>query len=187
MDIVNAKPYAFAHIVPERLLTPGGVQAATDQAIDALVRAAVDAKIAGSADGLTIRPILPATDLDYTNEDWLSPSLTVNAWTQVVSEALNTPVAICFYGVFFWASQPETTFIRYRQGSGGSGSTRFVYGLQRLFGEDNPAGYHEPVVYTPGNTVYIDGYKRNATGTDRFGFFGFTAEPRGKIMDGRSL
>ncbi|MCX6020487.1 MAG: hypothetical protein NTZ05_01925 [Chloroflexi bacterium] len=183
-DIVPATEYAFGNLYLARELDPARIQTLREDAINALISACIGAKVGTERKDLTIRPILPNTDLSLTNESWQTPTLTVNGWAQFVSKTISTPFCMVFYGVFNRSAAQLVSALRYRLGASGGGTTKMVLELEAMIGEMVQSAYHPPVVYVPGNTAYIDAYGLTGVTTQALGLMGFIGEPRGGIMTG---
>lgn len=191
-DILTSTPYAFNQLYTQnelRAQPPDGIKVLRNGCIDAVTKAAVDTKVASRADDLTIRPVMANLDLSLTNESWVSPALVANTYTQFISQALTTPYVVGFYGMYSWDTNPLISVIRYRMGASGTGSTKAILQMQQLYAQTEPVGYHVPLVYVPGNTIYIDAYAISISGvtTQKFGFIGYTGEPKGKNMVGGAV
>jgi len=156
--------------------------AALEEAIKAELKRRAAARLAIPEDQLVIRDVMPKTDLDLTNEVWITPTLTANAWTKYYEIKLPDNKFIAFFGAANNAADPIATAIGLRLGPGGAAGTKGVMQLEELYADEIPVGVlDEPIIYDAGATIYVDVYAK-AAGTEPLVVKGKVCEPFGVLV-----
>jgi len=140
-------------------------------------------RLARPKEQLVIRDILPKTDLGLTNEEWVTPSLTANAWTKYFDIKLPDTRFICFYGAANNAADPIVTAVMLKMGPAGA-TTRGSMELEEIYADEVPVGIlDEAVLYRGGDHIYVDCWAKKA-GTEPLVLKGMVAEPYGEVVSG---
>jgi len=147
-----------------------------------LVREA-SARLAIAPEKIVVRDILPKTDMGLTNEVWVTPSLTANAWTKYFDIALPNNKFVTFYGAANNAADPIATAIYLKRGPTGA-TARGLMELEELYADEIPVGItDEAILYRGQDHSYIEVYAK-AAGTEPLVLLGMVAEPYGATVSG---
>lgn len=136
-----------------------------------------DRGIGSNAAGLTVRDILPTTDLALgANEVWITGVLAAG-WNNYINSALANNRCAAFYGI---ACQDAAVIVdRVQFQSAGGGSTYADVDIFGLYLTRNTICYLvNPIFYGPTDTVLIRVSAR-AAGTSRIQAIGLIVEPQG--------
>lgn len=170
---VSAEEFVKSILYPARELRPDEISFMRNQAMNMALDMAVPDL--GAKSSLAVREALPKSDFSLTYEQWKTGALTPNDWTSYLSLQVPTTKAVVFWGLYNRDLNPVTTSIRYRSGSSGAGGSKLILNMECLYGEEQFAGYHAPVFYKPGETIYIDVYGVQAV-TQLLGFRCYVVE-----------
>jgi len=140
-------------------------------------------RLALPRDQLVVRDIMPKTDLGLANEEWITPTLTADAWTKYFDKALPNNRFVIFYGVANQSPTPIATGVLYKLGPTG-GTTKGVMMLEELYATRIPIGItDEAILYRGGDHIYIDVWAKEA-GTEALVLKGMVCEPYGEVVSG---
>jgi len=183
----------MSYLIPDTDLTLSEKKEFRKRAKNQAISEALKLALATDEKGLTVRDILPATDLGapagsgYTNEVFITGAIAAITWTSVYDTAgvaqLGTRKVLVIYKIFNHTPMPNVTEVEFRLGLTGT-STLARFHTEGVIGiELTPEAYmSEPVVYTKEQWVDIRCYARAAIVTERLGFKGFIVEPLGETL-----
>jgi len=149
----------------------------------ALVKIALDKKLATSEDQLIVRDIQPTVDLAFATNNWVNQGLLApNAWTQDFLTALagaQQKRCIAFYKVVNLTAIPQINLSRF---SLGATSVLGTIDLEALYAEQQTTGFFGPVFWADGENVRVEHYPLAgvAIGAERIAFPGLVVEPLGQ-------
>jgi len=171
----------MGRIIPEDEISVDRIDSIKSDLIDTMTGKSTELKFVGSAENLSVREILPATDLGLAYEYWMTPTLTANGWAGYITDqrvADNTVLGI--FGVKNAAADPKATALRF---SVGTGKTKIldVIQIEKIYEAEMAEGFlTEPIVYTGAQIVNVEVYSKEAV-AEPLVLNGFVAEPLGKI------
>lgn len=128
-----------------------------------------------------VRDILPKTDLNFTNEEWVETITSANAWNTVVSLRLPDKKAMVIYGVRFITASPKTSAIKFALGPEGAKVKEIVEVESATVTEEKELIFETPILYEDSQYVNISFYGKN-TGTEKIVLLGKVVEPAGEVV-----
>jgi len=170
----------MAYLIPIFELSPSEIAGIRNDAVRAVSRI-VAQELKKSLKDLVVRDILPATDLDYTNETWTETTgATENVYETMSTGNLGADRWIGFYGVKV-EGELSVSLIRFTSGGG----QRAVWNLQNLSAVDGGdlLGFTPSVVVlTPNSSYTIERYVRLSSSPANIVLKGFVVEARGRTV-----
>jgi len=157
------------------------VQAIRQKVVDALFKVAT--RMTGlSREELVVRNALPKTDFGLTNEYWVTPTLTANAWTNYFTQQLEDQRFAAFYGLANQAADPQVTGVKFKIGAGTGTKTLDVVQLEDMYTyrESCDCFLKRPVIYKERQYVNIDAYSKSAV-AEPLVLKSLICEPAGKV------
>ena len=171
----------MARIIPEDEMEIADIKAIVNSVIESMTTKAVDLKYVTTAEELTVREILPKTDIGLTNEYWVTPTLTGNAWANYfVDKQVADRTIIGFYGAKNLSADPKATAIRF---SSGKGKTKIVDVIQieKIYESDMSEGFFdEPIIYVAKSYMTVEVYSKAAV-DEPLVLPSFVVEPMGEV------
>jgi len=165
---------------PKGQLTPQDI-AGIEASVKERLLSEASGKLNLSRDQLVVRDILPKTDLGLTNEEWVTPSLTADAYTKYFDIKLPDNRFICFFGAGNNAADPIVTLVVLKMGPAG-GTTKGTMEIEEMYAEDVPICLtDEAILYRGGDHIYVDVWAK-ASGTEPLVLKGMVCEPYGQII-----
>lgn len=171
----------MGYIIPSSELEVDDIMAIRQKIVDALLEIAT--RMTGLDESqLVVRNTLPMEDLGFSSETWQTPALTANAWTNYFTHKIDEQRFIAFYGVSVLSTDPVTTAVRFKLGSGGGTKTLDVIEIEDLYSDQNRIdGYlKRPLIYKETQYVNVDLFAK-ASGSDNLILKSLTVEPAGRI------
>lgn len=146
-----------------------------------LVTRLVNEGIVTSRGEAVVREGLPNTDYGIANEVWITAAaLTANAFNNYVNNALNQRRYSLHYGFANLSANPGVSAVRYMVGAAGA-NTMGVVPCEAMYAELIVSAYFKPpVLYKPGETVFIQLYARLAQ-IEQFVLRSMIGEPSGNV------
>lgn len=173
-------PATQTFLIPLSEITPGEAAAIRNQAIKDVVAKAVT-ELKRSEDQFVVRDIRPASDLDFSTEDWDEVTgSTGNAYETMTTGSMGAERFIGIYGVKDNGT-PSCTLLRFNVG----GKDVAIWDLQHLTLQrgDDRVGYSPAAVIIPQNDPYtISRYVRLTTSPSHIVLKGFVVEVRGRTI-----
>jgi len=160
------------------------------QRIDERIKAATEAavKIASgeiplAKEQLIVRDALPHTDFGLTNEYWVTPTLTANAWADYITQELPKKRFALFLGVYNQSANPQAVKVKFALGPGAGTKVLDIVDLEPIYmNAEVPVGFlEEPILYKGGQTINIDVYSK-ANVAEPLGFRVAVIEPSGEVI-----
>mgnify|MGYP001562298824 CR=1 FL=1 len=132
-------------------------------------------------ESLIVRPVRPASDLDYTTEDWGEVTgATINAYETMTTGTMGSDRYLCIYGIK--VAEPLTcSLIRFTVGGG----QRAIWNLQNLIANEigDLVGYTPfPIVIKPTIAYTIERYVRQTRNVANIVLMALIVEPRGLVI-----
>lgn len=180
--------------IPVEELSIAKIEGYRRKAKDAALERAIKLKLASTMEELVFREAFPHTDFfsavgnGYTNEAYITGAAVINTWTSVFDTAVvpqlgNNKIAI-FYKIVDMDAAPACAAVRFRLGGTGTTALGWFHVEQFINVKMTPEVYlSEPVVYSPGQWLFIEFYPIAAVAVgERLGFGCFIAEPVGEQL-----
>ena len=147
---------------------------------EALVKKLVDEGIVTARGEVVLREGLPNTDYGLANETWVTGAQVANQYNNYINNALNQRRYAGHYGMANLSANPGISAVRYMVGAAGA-NTFEVVPCEAMYAEMVISAYFTPpVLYKPGETVFIQTYGTIAQ-TERFILRSLIAEPSGQV------
>ena len=144
-----------------------------------LVNRLVAEKIVSARAQAVVREGLPLTDYGLAVQRWVTPALVANTLTVYVNNALGQRRYAAFYGIANRSSTPGISAVQFQLGV--AANTLDYIEIDQIYTEIQPSCYLQtPVLYKPGETVYIQVYPQ-FTPTEQLVLRNFVAEPSGQV------
>ena len=168
-------------IIPDMDLEIAERKAIKESLTEGMKEKAVELKYVAGMDELIVREILPKTDMGLTNEYWVTPSLTANAWTAYFpAKQVADKTLVGFYGVKNLSADPKITGIRFFSGKEKT-KTLDVTQLEEIYKVGAAEGFFdEPLVYIAKQYITTELYSKAAV-TELFMLRGYVVEPAGEV------
>jgi len=170
----------MGRIIPSGELEIADITALKQALIDKLFEVAT--RMTGlPREDLIIRNSLPKTDFGLTNEYWMTPTLTANAWTDYFSKELADQRFAAFYGVANQAADPSATAIRFSTGEG-KVKTVDVVQIEDLYTDATKVDgfFDEAIIYKHKQVCNVEVYSKAAV-SEPLILKALICEPAGKI------
>lgn len=165
-------------------VTKEEIQARREALAKELVSRMVTKGVVKSAAEIAIRDILPKTDLNFTNETWITATLPQYSYTAIADFRLPANKMIGFYGVQDLAGGFDTgitAIVRFKIGPGAA-RVLDVWHVQKIQSEEEKIGLSEKdIIYENQDYMRIE-YYNIATGTSQLMLLGLVAEPKGEVV-----
>jgi len=171
----------MGYVIPAWELEIADVQAIRQKVVDALFNVSV--RLTGlTREELVVRNALPKTDFGLTNEYWLTPTLTANAWSNYFTKELEKQRFAAFYGVANQAADPQVTGLKFKIGPGDGVKTIDVVQLEDMYTykELCDGFFKKPIIYKETQYINIDAYAKSAV-SEPLTLKCLICEPAGKI------
>ena len=174
-------PAAQVHLIPINELSVAEIGAIRNQTIAGIVqKASVEWKL--TAEQIVVREIRPATDLDFSTEDWFEVTgATINAYETMTTGNMGDQQYLVIYGVKD-DGLPAVTLLRFNIGGG----DRAIWNLQGLYavnGNDDRIGFSPSAIIVPPRNPYtISRYVRLIRSPSHLILKGVIVENRGRTL-----
>lgn len=170
---------SLIQLIPLSELSSGQAAQIRNNSIESLLmKAQTEAKVARNR--LVIRDILPATDLDYSAEEWSEVTgTTVNTYETMSTGTMSTDRWLGIYGVKLVEGAGSASALKFNVG----GADRVIWQLQSLNEDDGYVGYSPSVILIPASVPYtISRYVRSISNAFTCVLKGVVVETRGKLV-----
>jgi len=176
-------------VVPKSEMTTAEIRNFEDRIKAALLKMALEKKLAESPEGLIVRDCLPSGDLDFVTSHLAAPMAWVNqvaqaaaAWTDDIDVTITGTQenrVFAFYKVFNRTADPHIVATRFNLGVTG---VLGVLHLEELWVEEEQVGYFGPIFYTSGERIRIEHYADQVVAqyAEQIGFPAMVCEALGR-------
>ena len=169
----------YVNLIPASELSPGQAAKIKNDAINYLVDL-VAKELSLPPGNLVVRDIRPASDLDYSYEDWYEKTgATVHTWEAMSSGTMGDQRWAVIFGIKDDIECLSCPSVKFKIGGG----ERSIIHLQALNEKDDMVGFFQGLLVIPQNVPYtISRYVGIINSASHIVLKGVIVEPRGKVI-----